>query len=574
MRNIPFQHCAFWFAAALLTATPAVFSASDAAARFSASSAYERSLAATRYSSALQEASKSSSSSSAARQSAPTFSPASGNNTDASPPPPLEKSTFEKFTDRAETGDIEAIRALAAAYAIGVGDVPKDLAKSLQLWALAADRGDLFSQGYWGARLMFGDGIARNTSKGLQYLQSAYAKGSGDAAAYLGEAKEKGLIASAGESEVQALYKEAAQKGSAQGAMRYANQALASRDRALIQDGARYAKFAADKNLPEGWVEYGRYLEDGIGGVAKNQSAACSLYEKASNSGSLRGFGNLAGCFVASMGGRSDILRGLAMWEQLVDKGYTEPSMNLAFAYRGGLSPLEGKTPIDVVKSRKYASICAARGDSDCQAILAFDLFNGRGGPIDAVAAVKWALSAATTAHPLALGTLGSAYYNGKGVEKNLVTSEQYYKRGAESGDSFSQKEYAWFLLEPQRDQISKDLGVKYLKASALQGDTLAQVDYGMIVSQGAFGQPIDIENGLKMLNAVAARISEIALTTKLNDYDRSTLSAAYFWIGTIYGLGPDQYRDKSRSLEFLNKASVGGNERAAATISKVQAQR
>jgi uncharacterized protein len=574
MRNIPFQHCAVWFAAALLTATPAVFSASDAAARFSASSAYERSLAATRYSSALQEASKSSSSSTAARQSAPTFSPASGNNADASPPAPLEKSTFEKFTDRAETGDIEAIRALAGAYAIGVGDVPKDLAKSLQLWALAADRGDLFSQGYWGARLMFGDGVARNTSKGLQYLQSAYAKGSGDAAAYLGEAKEKGLISSAGESEVQALYKEAAQKGSAQGAMRYANQALASRDRALIQDGARYAKFAADKNLPEGWVEYGRYLADGVGGVAKNQSEACSLYEKASNSGSLRGFGNLAGCFVTGMGRSSDVLRGLAMWEQLVDKGYTEPSGNLAFAYRGGLSPLEGKTPIDIVKSRKYASICAARGDSDCQAILAFDLFNGRGGPIDAVAAVKWALASATTAQPLALGTLGSAYFNGKGVEKNLVTSEQYYKRGAESGDSFSQKEYAWLLLEPQRDQISKDLAVRYLKASALQGEILAQVDYGMIVSQGYFGQPIDIESALKVLNAVVSRISEIALTTKLNDYNRTAFAAAYYWLGRIYGLGPDQYRDKSRSLEFLNKASVGGDERAAATISKVQAQR
>jgi uncharacterized protein len=528
--------------------------ASDGVNRFSASSAHERNMAAIRYSSALNEANKSSpgtGSNSARTIGAPLGLQGAVSTESAAPPPLPQKSTFEIFTERAQAGDVEALRALAGAYGVGAGDVPKDTAKSLQLWQAVADKGDSFSQAYFGARLMFGDGVQADVAKGLRYVQAAYNKGSGDAAAYLGEAKEKGLVP-ATTVEIQALYKEAARKGSALGAMRAAQFAYDSGDRSQYAEGAAFAKFASDKNLPEGWVEYALYLDDGLGGVPKNQFAARALFEKAANAGSLRGLGNLGGCLVLGKGGPADITRGLAMWEETIDKGYLAAAPYLAAAYRGTLDGVFKKVSYNPIKARKYALVAAERGDIFSQVDVADDMYNGVGGSVDYAGAVKWARLAAAAKQPYANRLLGLAHLYGNGVEKNPQVAAAFFKQGALLGDRPSQMNHGENLLAA--GAIAE--GVQYLKAAASQNDRYALVRYAVfLLNADEYKLTPDHAEGFRLLTEAIKRYQALE---------------AYYWLGILHAYGSEPYKNKEKALENLNKAAAGGDSRAAQLIAKL----
>ena len=87
-------------------------------------------------------------------------------------PPP--KTVLETVSEAAQAGDRDAMRALAGGYATGT-QVEKDLGKSMQWFAKAADAGDVFSQSYLGWSLLLGTNVVKNEVRGLDYLQRAVA---------------------------------------------------------------------------------------------------------------------------------------------------------------------------------------------------------------------------------------------------------------------------------------------------------------------------------------------------------------------------------------------------------------
>jgi hypothetical protein len=339
------------------------------------------------------------------------------------------------------------------------------------------------------------------------------------------------------------------------GAFRYANNIYNAGDASLMRTGAQWAKFAADSGAPEGWVQYGLYVEAGLGGLARDPVAARALYAKAANSGNIWGRGQMGGAYLMGIGGPQDISRGIALWEQVVAEGYLAPADMLGFLFRGKLSPLEGKTPLDPVKARRYSLIAAERGDAESQFLVAEDLFWGTGGPEDASGAVRWARASAATVAP-AHRIMGLAYAMGKGVAKDEKQSALHFQRGAEAGDAESQWRYAWVLYNADKDALEPPL--RLLRLAASQGHSGAIIDLGTAKLWGWFKQPADVLEGVRLLTDV------------INRQDHAD---AYYALGRFYAKGPLPYRNRALALDNLQKATDRGHTDSAAVMQALLAQ-
>jgi TPR repeat protein len=89
----------------------------------------------------------------------------------------------------------------------------------------------------------------------------------------------------------------------------------------------------------------------------------------------------------------------------------------------------------------------AAKGHASAQYNIGFLYEEGRGVPLDPVAAAKWYRKAAERGHGAAQRSLGLKYELGLGVPQDNVLAHMWYNLAAAGGDKFSVK---------ARDDIAK----------------------------------------------------------------------------------------------------------------------
>ena len=191
-------------------------------------------------------------------------------------------------------------------------------------------------------------------------------------------------------------------------AIKYCKVASASSRRALYQLGRAYAanrqlpeamaawRKAADKGSTSAMVELGVAYGTGAG-VARDESQARKLFERAAEAGNPRGVTNLA-------------------------------------ALSGG-----GGAPADPARARQLLAK-AAETNAEAQYQLGLMMANGTGGAQDDAGARNLFEKAAAQNHPGALERMGAFTQEGRGGPKDSGAAKAYYERAAALGDEDAKK--------------------------------------------------------------------------------------------------------------------------------------
>ena len=187
-------------------------------------------------------------------------------------------------------------------------------------------------------------------------------------------------------------------------AIKFCKVASAASRRALYQLGRAYAanqqlaeaasayRKAADKGSTSAMVELGVLLASGSG-VAKDETQARKLFERAAAGGNPRGATNLA-----------------------------------ALNESGG-------APSDPVRTRAVLAKAAETNSAEAQYQLGMMIAEGVGGPKDDVAARALFKKAATQDHPGALERMGAFAQSGRGGPQDASAAKAYYEKAAALGN-------------------------------------------------------------------------------------------------------------------------------------------
>jgi TPR repeat protein len=191
-------------------------------------------------------------------------------------------------------------------------------------------------------------------------------------------------------------------------AIKFCKKATGGSRRAMYELGRAYAashqmpeaiaawRKAADKGSTSAMVELGVLYGTGAG-VAKDESQARKLFERAAQAGNPRGVSNLA-------------------------------------ALGGG-----GGAPADPARSRELLAK-AAETNAEAQYQLGMMLADGTGGEKDDVQARALFEKAAAQNHPGALERMGAFTQEGRGGPKDSAAAKAYYERATALGDEDAKK--------------------------------------------------------------------------------------------------------------------------------------
>jgi TPR repeat protein len=189
-------------------------------------------------------------------------------------------------------------------------------------------------------------------------------------------------------------------------AIRYCNNAARSSRRAMYQLGRAYAanrqvleavaawRKAADKGSTSAMVELGVLYATGLG-VAKDETQARQLFERAAEAGNPRGVTNLAA--------------------------------------------LSGGAASDPARARELLAK-TAESNAEAQYQLGLMMADGTGGPRDDAGARVLFEKAAAQNHPGALERMGAFTQEGRGGPKDSSAAKAYYERAAALGDEDAKK--------------------------------------------------------------------------------------------------------------------------------------
>ncbi|HKX36130.1 MAG TPA: SPOR domain-containing protein, partial [Rhizorhapis sp.] len=122
---------------------------------------------------------------------------------------------------------------------------------------------------------------------------------------------------------------------------------------------------------------------------------------------------------------KGDTAGAVAIWRPLAEKGDADAAFNLGQAYRLGRG-----VPIDLAQAQGWLERAARKGHLDAQTTLGLLLFqNG-----NRIAAMRWLKAAAEAGESRALLIVGTALYNGDGVDRDPVKAYAYVSRAAAQG--------------------------------------------------------------------------------------------------------------------------------------------
>jgi len=148
---------------------------------------------------------------------------------------------------------------------------------------------------------------------------------------------------------------------------------------------------------------------------------------------------------------KGDTAGAVAIWRPLAEKGDPDAAFNLGQAYRLGKG-----VPLDLAQAQDWLERAARKGHVDAQATLGLLLFqNG-----NQVTGMRWLKSAAEAGEARALLIVGTALYNGDGVQADPVTAYAYVSRAAAQGLAPAQATLADMDAAMPLDQRQKGIAL------------------------------------------------------------------------------------------------------------------
>lgn len=312
---------------------------------------------------------------------------------------------IELYESASRLGNPAAKYALADLYEHGNG-VDVDVKRAIELYrAAAADDHPIALRRL--AELLFADTAVTDKNEALTYCRRAVNAGDVEAIVDLGLAYENGWAVDKETKKATELYQ-----------------------RALTQ-GCKSAEIRLEELKPE--IQYQRgvaYLEGIL--TQRNFLRAREWLEKAAEQGHVEAASRLAELLQYGLGGKVDIKRAIALYEQADAGGSASAAVDLGFIYFQGRKANE-----DFAKARSYYErACAAFAKTPetekWHAIYGYyrlgELYrDGKGVEKDPLIAARLFRFAATHGNAYACNDLGEMYRDGVGVRKSKEESDKWF---------------------------------------------------------------------------------------------------------------------------------------------------
>lgn len=274
-------------------------------------------------------------------------------------------------------------------------DAERNFGEAQRFYQKAVDLGNAFAYANLAWMMIYGNGVAQDTRKGMDMLQELANIGNPYALASLGWIHREGYGGT-------------------------------PRDYGRAFD---YYIKAADQDYANAETNVAWFYREGMG-VERNYERSFEYYRRAAMKGEVNAMGSLGYALQNGLGVSVNFQEARYWYEKGVEQNDAYSESALAWLYR------EGKgVPQDYGRALELYRRAAAKNDATAMASLGYMSQNGLGTQVDYREAIQWYEKAASQNDAYALSALGWMYREAIGVPRDYVRSLDYYKRAAELGD-------------------------------------------------------------------------------------------------------------------------------------------
>ena len=308
---------------------------------------------------------------------------------------------------------------------------------------------------------------------------------------------------------------------------------------------------AAEQGYDEAQNAVGRFLEEGWGGVAKNEAEAIEWFRKAAGQGFSVAQYNLAVCLENGEGCREDKAEAVEWYRKAAEQGHPEAQNNLGYCLEHGIGCDENKA-----EAFKWYKESAEQNIADAQNMTGRFFEEGWGGiEKSEEEAVEWYRRAANNNHSAAQYNLANCLFAGRGCDADQTEAVEWYRKSAEQGVAVAQKEYGNCLFYGKGCNQNKAEAVKWYRKAAEQGNALAQSNLGVCLENGE-GCTQNIDEAIKWYEKAAEQGNEIAVKAIKRLTDNSQ------YMENAVPITQDEKNDKDSTIQ-LRKAAEAGDAKA-----------
>lgn len=289
----------------------------------------------------------------------------------------------------------------------------------------------------------------------------------------------------------------------------------------------------------------GKMLGNGIG-TAINIERAVAWYRLAILQGETRSHINLSNLLLEGDSQASDRDEAMRLYAKAAELG--EPMGTFILGRLAAVGKGEENQRPNPVRALELFHTAWDKGDKTAAWWIGYKLLAGDGVRRDEALGREWIEKSAAAGCAGAIQQMGMDAEQGRGREKSITAAIDWYRRGADLGDTECQFRLANLLL--RGEDVAKDgaQATLWLKRAAVRGDANAQRSLGIVYLRG-----IDVVRNVRFGRKWLTRAAE-------ND----DMDAAWR-LGRL--LQEDEPPDLAAGLRWIEKAALAGHSEAQAAL-------
>jgi TPR repeat protein len=266
---------------------------------------------------------------------------------------------------------------------------------------------------------------------------------------------------------------------------------LAAAEAGDTQGAVEELRRAAEAGHARSMYAYAAYLG---GGVAKQPLEATRWLERAASAGYPEALFDL-GVSLSQGEGARNFPRAAECYRQAAEAGIVEAMVNLSQLL------INEPSVVNLEEGVAWCRAAAKKGELGSMHALGSYYYRGLGLPRDLRAMRDWYARAAEGGHPKAMYDLGLVYARGLGVERDLQRTRKWWRKAVEAGSPQAMAALGQLLCK-QEHQAAAGLGL--LRKAADLGNARAMGTLGIMLLSG-YRVPQDPKLGLAWLRRSAS---------------------------------------------------------------------
>lgn len=338
----------------------------------------------------------------------------------------------------------------------------------------------------------------------------------------------------------------------------------------------------ADKSNAIILYEQANDYYDGTNGKFMDREKAISLYKQSADLGYSVAQYELARLYVVSAGKKEPVYiskqEALNYLYKLADEKNLDAIFLLYCIYNDGII-----VPQDYPQANYWLHLGAELGMPASNFILGLNYLEGADGvEKDSQKAFKYLKKSAELEYVSAYDAVGWCYLQGVGIERDINTAKDWFRKGAESGDSKSQVSLADFYAEMDSDAVQ---AYYWYRKAAEQGEAYAQWKVGLCYDDGIGEVEKNVDEAIKWYRKSAEKgykNAQFYLAERMRSKNpeeafywyNQAYRQGYFDAGAIIGMmlyyGEGCTRNVQKGIALLQELSEKKNARAMANYGEM----